>query len=263
MQRAAYRIVDANFNRAREALRVMEEVCRFALNDAELSGRAKQLRHELSAAIGAVGRRSAAGRSRHARRRRRRAQGGQPTPAGLAGRCLHGGGQAAARGAAGFGRDDPGREHGHRGRDRAAALRGLYAGEGHRAAGPAGRALRAGAAVRDCHEQPAGRGAGAGQPVCRRRGRLHSVADQGAAGRSTVRPGGRVRGDLPGDGGAEHHQRPGRHRRGGRRRRGPPGPERSADRAGQAIATDALDRRQEHAHGRPRWRGPCRASRRT
>ena len=51
MERAAYRIVDANFNRAREALRVMEEYARFALNCGSLSGRAKQLRHELSSAI--------------------------------------------------------------------------------------------------------------------------------------------------------------------------------------------------------------------
>jgi len=51
MERAAYRIVDANFNRAREAVRVIEDFCRFALNSAVLSERAKQLRHELSAAI--------------------------------------------------------------------------------------------------------------------------------------------------------------------------------------------------------------------
>ena len=52
MERAVYRIIDANFNRAREAVRVMEEFCRFALNSASLTGRAKRLRHELSAAIG-------------------------------------------------------------------------------------------------------------------------------------------------------------------------------------------------------------------
>ncbi len=52
MDRAVYRIIDANFNRAREALRVMEEYCRFAVNNGTLSGRAKQLRHELCAAIG-------------------------------------------------------------------------------------------------------------------------------------------------------------------------------------------------------------------
>lgn len=51
MERAVYRIVDANFNRAREAARVIEEFCRFALNSASLTERAKQLRHELSAAI--------------------------------------------------------------------------------------------------------------------------------------------------------------------------------------------------------------------
>ena len=51
MERAAYRIVDANFNRAREAVRVIEDFCRFALNSAQLSERAKRLRHELSAAI--------------------------------------------------------------------------------------------------------------------------------------------------------------------------------------------------------------------
>jgi len=52
MERAAYRIVDANFNRAREALRVMEEYCRFALNCGPLSERAKRLRHELCANVG-------------------------------------------------------------------------------------------------------------------------------------------------------------------------------------------------------------------
>lgn len=52
MDRSVYRIIDANFNRAREAARVMEEFCRFTLNSVPLSKRAKQLRHELSAAVG-------------------------------------------------------------------------------------------------------------------------------------------------------------------------------------------------------------------
>lgn len=51
MEKPVYRILDVNFNRAREALRVMEEYCRFVLNDPVLSGRAKQLRHELSSVI--------------------------------------------------------------------------------------------------------------------------------------------------------------------------------------------------------------------
>ena len=55
MERAAYRIMDANFNRAREAIRLVEEFCRFTLNCGPLSDRAKQLRHELSAAVGGLG----------------------------------------------------------------------------------------------------------------------------------------------------------------------------------------------------------------
>ena len=51
MERSAYRIIDANFNRAREALRVMEDYCRFVLNCSSLSGRAKELRHQLSAQV--------------------------------------------------------------------------------------------------------------------------------------------------------------------------------------------------------------------
>jgi len=54
MERAVYRIIDANFNRAREAIRVIEEFCRFALNSDSLTERAKQLRHELSAAISKI-----------------------------------------------------------------------------------------------------------------------------------------------------------------------------------------------------------------
>jgi len=52
MERAVYRIIDANFNRAREAIRVIEEFCRFALNSGPLTERAKQIRHELSTVIG-------------------------------------------------------------------------------------------------------------------------------------------------------------------------------------------------------------------
>lgn len=52
MDQAVYRVIDANFNRAREAVRSIEEFCRFALNSDSLTGRTKQLRHELSACIG-------------------------------------------------------------------------------------------------------------------------------------------------------------------------------------------------------------------
>jgi len=52
MERSIYRIIDANFNRAREAMRVIEEFCRFTLNSELLTRRTKQLRHELSACLG-------------------------------------------------------------------------------------------------------------------------------------------------------------------------------------------------------------------
>jgi len=45
--RAVFRILDANFNRAREALRVAEEYARFALDDRALSAAAKTMRGEL------------------------------------------------------------------------------------------------------------------------------------------------------------------------------------------------------------------------
>ncbi|MCF7974712.1 MAG: thiamine phosphate synthase [Phycisphaerae bacterium] len=49
--KAVYRILDANFNRAREALRVIEEYCRFVLDHKGLCGRTKQLRHALCGAL--------------------------------------------------------------------------------------------------------------------------------------------------------------------------------------------------------------------
>jgi len=43
-----YRILDANLDRAREGLRIIEEWCRFGLNDSELSGQCKALRQTLA-----------------------------------------------------------------------------------------------------------------------------------------------------------------------------------------------------------------------
>ena len=45
------RIIDANVNRAREALRVMEEAARFLLDDAALTAVLKQLRHDLASVM--------------------------------------------------------------------------------------------------------------------------------------------------------------------------------------------------------------------
>ena len=47
MMRDVFRILDANFNRAREALRVIEDFARFALDDAGISSAAKHLRSRL------------------------------------------------------------------------------------------------------------------------------------------------------------------------------------------------------------------------
>jgi len=46
----AWRIIDANLNRSREGFRVLEDYARFVRNDGSLSGRLKNLRHELVAA---------------------------------------------------------------------------------------------------------------------------------------------------------------------------------------------------------------------
>jgi len=51
---AALRILDANANRAREALRVMEDAARFLLDDASLAEPIKQLRHDLAAALSSI-----------------------------------------------------------------------------------------------------------------------------------------------------------------------------------------------------------------
>ncbi|MDX1945768.1 MAG: thiamine phosphate synthase [Pirellulaceae bacterium] len=53
-QLATYRILDANFNRATEGLRVVEEYCRFALDDRHLTEVCKSLRHDLVAAMRAL-----------------------------------------------------------------------------------------------------------------------------------------------------------------------------------------------------------------
>ncbi|QDT69587.1 Thiamine-phosphate synthase [Planctomycetes bacterium MalM25] len=48
------RLIDASLNRASEGARVVEDYARFVLNDAHLSRLAKELRHELSTAGGAI-----------------------------------------------------------------------------------------------------------------------------------------------------------------------------------------------------------------
>jgi thiamine-phosphate pyrophosphorylase len=50
----AARILDANANRAREGLRVVEDYCRFVLDDRLLIEETKQIRHSLSQALGSL-----------------------------------------------------------------------------------------------------------------------------------------------------------------------------------------------------------------
>ena len=50
-RKAVYRILDANLNRAREGLRVSEEIFRFVKKDAGLTRKFKALRHGITAAM--------------------------------------------------------------------------------------------------------------------------------------------------------------------------------------------------------------------
>jgi thiamine-phosphate pyrophosphorylase len=49
IQQVVYRILDANLDRAREGLRILEEWCRFGLNNAQMANECKQLRQEIAA----------------------------------------------------------------------------------------------------------------------------------------------------------------------------------------------------------------------
>ncbi|WP_017655255.1 thiamine phosphate synthase [Fortiea contorta] len=48
IQQVVYRILDANLDRAREGLRIIEEWCRFGLNNVHLAGECKRLRQEVA-----------------------------------------------------------------------------------------------------------------------------------------------------------------------------------------------------------------------
>ncbi len=44
-------LIDANLHRAKEGLRVVEDICRFVLSDEPLSSRVKDVRHALQGAV--------------------------------------------------------------------------------------------------------------------------------------------------------------------------------------------------------------------
>lgn len=50
-EKKIFRTIDANFNRAKEGLRVCEDLCRFFLNDQKKTLAYKTIRHHLSAAV--------------------------------------------------------------------------------------------------------------------------------------------------------------------------------------------------------------------
>ncbi len=50
-QKGFYRVIDANFNRAKEGLRVCEDICRFVLDQKALTNKYKEIRHDLTELI--------------------------------------------------------------------------------------------------------------------------------------------------------------------------------------------------------------------
>jgi len=51
MKKEVYRIIDANFNRSREGLRVCEEVARFIINSPALTRDLKSVRHSIASVL--------------------------------------------------------------------------------------------------------------------------------------------------------------------------------------------------------------------
>lgn len=54
-QKAYLRVLDANFNRAKEGLRVCEDSCRFVLNSPVATRKYKNLRHQLTKSVSSLG----------------------------------------------------------------------------------------------------------------------------------------------------------------------------------------------------------------
>lgn len=54
MKESVERVIDANANRAREGLRVLEDIARFVLDDEQLTARLKACRHEVTTNVEAL-----------------------------------------------------------------------------------------------------------------------------------------------------------------------------------------------------------------
>ena len=51
LPKSLFRVIDANYNRAKEAVRVAEDIARFYLQDSRLTSRFKRIRHDLTRAL--------------------------------------------------------------------------------------------------------------------------------------------------------------------------------------------------------------------
>lgn len=54
-KKSLYRTVDANFNRAKEGLRVCEDICRFVFDEKSVTRKLKLIRHQLTCIISSLG----------------------------------------------------------------------------------------------------------------------------------------------------------------------------------------------------------------
>lgn len=55
MQKEILRVMDANYNRAKEAMRVAEDIARFYFEDPGLTSRFKKIRHDLTQSLRGLG----------------------------------------------------------------------------------------------------------------------------------------------------------------------------------------------------------------
>ncbi|MBF0484806.1 MAG: thiamine-phosphate pyrophosphorylase, partial [Candidatus Omnitrophica bacterium] len=55
MDSSIVRVIDANLNRAKEGIRVCEDVCRFVLDEPALSKQCKDIRHKLNLVVEKLG----------------------------------------------------------------------------------------------------------------------------------------------------------------------------------------------------------------
>ena len=51
----SFRVIDANYNRAKEGIRVAEDICRFILDDSKFTREYKKCRHDLSQLVTQLG----------------------------------------------------------------------------------------------------------------------------------------------------------------------------------------------------------------